>query len=156
MKLYIFDKEKRNWTERGAFRYPSDLNKIQRSIFSGRGQLRLNDSAVSKPGHLRSRLVVRKIHHQSWRICLNFSTFQGENVWQHASCSEHQALVWHDLWKGDLNSPSIDKYSNNVSAQANEKNIRISALDEGEVYLKVDLQFLKINAGENLPDRLQY
>ena len=50
----------------------------------------------------------------------------------------------------------IDKYSNNVSAQANEKNIRISALDEGEVYLKVDLQFLKMNAGENLPDRLQY
>jgi len=50
-KLYLFDSEKRNWTERG------------------RGQFRLNDDPVSEPGHLKSRLVMRTVG--SLRVILN-------------------------------------------------------------------------------------
>jgi len=99
VKLYIFDKEKRNWTERG------------------RGQLRLNDSAVSKPGHLRSRLVVRTSGNM--RVVLN-------------------TKLWSDM----------------ICEKANEKNIRISALDEGEV--KIFLIACSIKEAEKLYTALEY
>ena len=51
VKLYLFDTEKRNWTERG------------------RGVLRLNDDPVSTPGHLKSRVVMRTVG--SLRVILN-------------------------------------------------------------------------------------
>lgn len=51
VKLYLFDREKRNWTERG------------------RGLLRLNDAPNSSPGHLKSRLVMRTTG--SLRVVLN-------------------------------------------------------------------------------------
>ena len=51
VKMYLFDTEKRNWTERG------------------RGVLRLNDDPVSTPGHLKSRLVMRTVG--SLRVVLN-------------------------------------------------------------------------------------
>jgi len=99
VKLYIFDKEKRNWTERG------------------RGQLRLNDSAVSKPGHLRSRLVVRTSGNM--RVVLN-------------------TKLWCDM----------------ICEKANEKNIRISALDDGEV--KIFLIACSIKEAEKLHTALEY
>lgn len=99
VKLYIFDKEKRNWTERG------------------RGQLRLNDSAVSKPGHLRSRLVVRTSGNM--RVVLN-------------------TKLWSDM----------------ICEKANEKSIRISALDEGEV--KIFLIACSIKEAEKLHTALEY
>jgi len=99
VKLYIFDKEKRNWTERG------------------RGQLRLNDSAVSKPGHLKSRLVVRTSGNM--RVVLN-------------------TKLWSDM----------------ICEKANEKNIRISALDEGEV--KIFLIACSIKEAEKLYTALEY
>jgi len=78
VKMYLFDSEKRNWTERG------------------RGVLRLNDDPVSTPGHLKSRLVMRTVG--SLRVVLNTK-----------------------LWP------------NMVCEKANEKNVRISAMEENEV-----------------------
>jgi len=77
-KLYLFDSEKRNWTERG------------------RGQFRLNDDPVSAPGHLKSRLVMRTVG--SLRVILN-------------------TKLWADM----------------IYEKADEKKVRISAFDEGEV-----------------------
>jgi len=77
-KLYLFDTEKRNWTERG------------------RGQFRLNDDPVSVPGHLKSRLVMRTVG--SLRVILN-------------------TKLWADM----------------ICEKADEKKVRISAFDEGEV-----------------------
>jgi Ran-binding protein 3 len=51
VKLYLFDSDSRNWTERG------------------RGMLRLNDAPASTPGHLKSRLVMRTSG--SLRVVLN-------------------------------------------------------------------------------------
>jgi len=99
VKLYIFDKDKRNWTERG------------------RGLLRLNDSPVSKPGHLKSRLVVRTSGNM--RVVLN-------------------TKLWSDM----------------ICEKANEKNIRISALDEGEV--KIFLIACSIKEAEKLYTALEY
>jgi len=78
VKMYLFDSEKRNWTERG------------------RGVLRLNDDPVSTPGHLKSRLVMRTVG--SLRVVLNTK-----------------------LWP------------NMICEKANEKNVRISAMEENEV-----------------------
>jgi len=78
VKMYLFDTEKRNWTERG------------------RGVLRLNDDPVSTPGHLKSRLVMRTVG--SLRVVLNTK-----------------------LWP------------NMICEKANEKNVRISAMEENEV-----------------------
>jgi len=78
VKMYLFDTEKRNWTERG------------------RGVIRLNDDPVSTPGHLKSRLVMRTVG--SLRVVLNTK-----------------------LWP------------NMVCEKANEKNVRISAMEENEV-----------------------
>jgi len=78
VKMYLFDTEKRNWTERG------------------RGVLRLNDDPVSTPGHLKSRLVMRTVG--SLRVVLNTK-----------------------LWP------------NMICEKANEKNVRISAMEEDEV-----------------------
>jgi len=78
VKLYLFDSEKRNWTERG------------------RGVLRLNDDPVSTPGHLKSRLVMRTVG--SLRVVLNTK-----------------------LW------------GNMICEKANEKNVRISAMEESDV-----------------------
>jgi len=77
-KLYLFDTEKRNWTERG------------------RGQFRLNDDPVSTPGHLKSRLVMRTVG--SLRVILN-------------------TKLWADM----------------ICEKADEKKVRISAFDEGDV-----------------------
>eukprot|EP00088_Acartia_fossae_P045275 TRINITY_DN4863_c0_g1_i1.p1 TRINITY_DN4863_c0_g1~~TRINITY_DN4863_c0_g1_i1.p1 ORF type:complete len:438 (-),score=113.62 TRINITY_DN4863_c0_g1_i1:792-2105(-) len=62
VKLYIFDGEKRNWTERG------------------RGVLRLNDSPNSTPGHIFSRLVMRT--HGSLRVVLN------TKLWREMVCEK--------------------------------------------------------------------
>jgi len=78
VKLYLFEKEKKNWNEKG------------------RGVLRLNDDPVSTAGHLKSRLVMRTSGNM--RVVLNTK-----------------------LWDGM------------ICEKANEKNVRISALDEGEV-----------------------
>jgi len=99
VKLYIFDKEKRNWTERG------------------RGLLRLNDSPVSTPGHLKSRLVMRTTGNM--RVVLN-------------------TKLWPDM----------------ICEKANEKNVRISALDEGEV--KIFLIACSIKEAEKLFTALEY
>lgn len=77
-KLYLFDTQKRNWTERG------------------RGQFRLNDDPVSEPGHLKSRLVMRTVG--SLRVVLN-------------------TKLWADM----------------ICEKADEKKVRISAFEEGEV-----------------------
>jgi len=99
VKLYIFDKEKRNWTERG------------------RGLARLNDSSVSTPGHLQSRLVVRTSGNM--RVVLN-------------------TKLWPDM----------------ICEKANEKSIRISALDEGEV--KIFLISCSIKEAEKMLTALEY
>jgi len=62
VKLYLFDKENRNWTERG------------------RGLLRLNDSPNSTPGHIFSRLVMRT--HGSLRVVLN------TKLWREMVCEK--------------------------------------------------------------------
>ena len=49
-----------------------------------------------------------------------------------------------------------DLFPTNTDVQANEKNIRISALDEGEVRFKALTNWSKLVAGEDLPDCLQY
>ena len=89
--MYIFDKEKRNWTERGVTDIILEVTTKgdkTRSVKTGRGQLRLNDSAVSKPGHLRSRLVVgvflfadQLSQHWSLTIKLVKIASAGEDVW---------------------------------------------------------------------------
>lgn len=99
VKLYIFDKEKRNWTERG------------------RGVLRLNDDPVSTPGHLKSRLVMRTSGNM--RVVLN-------------------TKLWADM----------------ICEKANEKSVRISALDEGEV--KIFLISCSIKEAEKLYTALEY
>merc|ERR1719244_219219 len=99
VKMYLFDTEKRNWAERG------------------RGLLRLNDSPVSTPGHLKSRLVMRTTGNM--RVVLN-------------------TKLWPDM----------------ICEKANEKNVRISALDEGEV--KIFLIACSIKEAEKLFTALEY
>ena len=67
VKMYLFDTEKRNWTERG------------------RGVLRLNDDPVSTPGHLKSRLVMRTVG--SLRVVLN------TKLWPNMICEKVESFT---------------------------------------------------------------
>lgn len=134
VKLYIFDKEKRNWTERGVLSLNQQYSKSTLYI-SGRGQLRLNDSAVSKPGHLKSRLVVRIPLLIPGVCCFKVTPF---DRWEPLATwglfwIQSFGLIWsakrYNSFSYHMSPPST------IAVQANEKNIRISALDEGEVCL---------------------
>lgn len=98
-KLYLFEPEKRNWTERG------------------RGLFRLNDDPVSAPGHLKSRLVMRTVG--SLRVILN-------------------TKLWADM----------------ICEKADEKKVRISAFEEGEV--KIFLIACSPKDAEKLYTALEY
>ena len=104
----------------------------------GRGTLRLNDDPSSTPGHLRSRLVMRTVG--TLRIVLNTKLFPNMKC-EKVSISSSLVL-----------SLRFDKYISFL--QANEKNVRISALEENEI--KVFLISASPKDAEKIYKALEY
>ena len=100
----------------------------------GRGTLRLNDDPSSTPGHLRSRLVMRTVG--TLRIVLNTKLFPN------MKCEKVSG------------SGSLYYYFISYSPQANEKNVRISALEENEI--KVFLISASPKDAEKIYKALEY
>ena len=161
VKLYIFDKEKRNWTERGVPLFIQHQDKWEK-IISGRGQLRLNDSAVSKPGHLKSRLVVTI----SPDNCLLQSNSPSSNRWE-------PPAIWGLFWTPSFGLIwSAKRYlitivANIVLLSSSQLTLIFRRTRKILGYLlwtreryaceiKAFQNWSKLFAGEDLPDCLQY